>query len=556
MKKNYAASGLLKNVLAFVTMVSLLMACPVLAKQSAREREAGPQSIAAKRFLSGEQPGQLTFHGSEMAELFSREINKSFQAVLKKNYQSESSPYCPGYITASVDGRPWHDTMWSRDGGTFLRELALWGYTRHACLLTDCLIRLVEKNKEGYFTFPEYFTGIKPGSGSELDGTAAIIIAMVLLWERLEEKDPYRTQIYHFLHQDASPVRYIHNRLAEQPLVAGSGEFGGGCGIEGEWYNVVQNNLLRLALLAAAKMESAAGKPDLAHIWQNDAQKLSDHMLKYLVDDDGSWLWCIDPHTLTADSAIIYNPINKGFGGLNGVACMLSDVMGVEPLASDWPGLTACEKTFAKLYAFPLRKQQFEKWGIWSQFDEFREGMSSGPSYGDGYALQTMLLLDKLDMAEKSVSYIAGATYQPPAEYTELQRDSPYYFYERYYSPDVVGKMKLEQGCGALNLVNVTEPVKAARLMMGLDDFSSEVKVVIRLPASWHGYKAKNWPIRTERGKSYADIEFQQKNGKSEFSLQVKKGPALPALAVRLMSRSGMVWQRQKEVVKIKLLCE
>lgn len=380
---------------------------------------------------------------------------------------------------------------------------------------------------------------------------------MVLLWERLQDHDPYKLQIYSFLHQQASPVRYIHHRLAEHPLIAGSGEFGGGCGIKGEWYNVVQNNLLRLALLAAAKMEAAAGDLTLAQTWHSDAQKLSDNMLTYLVDSDGSWLWCIDPVTLQVDSAVINHPINKGFGGLNGVACMLADVAGLEPLASSWPGVSACEKTLNKLYTFPLRKQQFEKWGIWSQFDEFREGMSSGPSYGDGYALQTMLLLDKMAMAEKSVSYLARATYQPPAAYTELERDSPYYFYERYYSPDVVGKMKLEQGCGALNLVNVTEPLKAARLMMGLDDLSSdETRIIIRVPASWSGYEAKNWPIRSKRGISRADIVFRQKDRKSFFSLKVKSGPAIPELAVRFTGKSGVVWQRRTEVRKTKLTCD
>ena len=502
-----------------------------------------------RRFLQGDEPAKLKFSGPEAAELFSREIEESFQAVLRKNYKIDSRPFMPGYVTASVDGRPWHQTMWSRDGGTFLRELVMWGCIRHACLTADCLIRLVQKNDEGYYTFPEYFTFIEPASGSEWDGTASIIIALALLWDRLPAEDPYKAKIYSFLHQDSSPLRLIHSRFQKQPLLEGSGEFGGGCFIAGKWINVVQNNLIRLALLAAAKMELGAADHPWADAYRQDAEKVGENMLRFLVDGDGSWIWCIDPGTMKPNPAVINHPINKGFGGMNGVACMTADVCGFEPAASEWKGIGACEKTFAKLYSFPLRREQFKKYGIWTQFDEFRAGMSSGPSYGDGYALQTMLLWDKMEMAEKSITYLARATFRPPAAYSELKRDSPYHFYERYYSPEAVGKLELEQGCGALNLVNVTEPLKAARLLMGVDDVSSaEVKIIIRMPPSWTAIEAENWPIRTVTGVCRANIEYRKKGDKRFFELEVKSGHLIPELAVRFPTRTGNAWIRRTNV--------
>ena len=124
---------------------------------------------------------QIKFYGCNAAELFTREIDESFIGVLSKNFVHDDKNIMQGFVSASVDGRPWSDTMWTRDAGVFLRELVQWGKYNYACLLADNLIELVLENSEGYFTFPEYFKYGLPGSGSELDGTSAIIIGMVML---------------------------------------------------------------------------------------------------------------------------------------------------------------------------------------------------------------------------------------------------------------------------------------------------------------------------------------------------------------------------------------
>ena len=500
--------------------------------------------------LGLDRPGSLRFTGCEAAELFTREIAESLQGVLALNYRRDDDPYMPGYVTASVDGRYWHDTMWTRDAGVFLRELVLWGYFRHACLLADCLIRLVDRNEEGYYTFPMYFQCVQPAAGRELDGTGAIVIGLALLWHRLPEGDPCKARIYRFLHQEASPPAYIHARLANVPLVAGSGEFGGGMGIEGDWCNVVQNNLLRLALLAVAGLEQVAGDEEASARYRQDAARLGDNMGRLLIGEDGSWLWCIHPESLAADPAVLDSHFNKGFGGINGVACMHADVLDLEPLRAAWPGITASVHTFARLLAAPLRREQFEKYGIWTQFDLAAEGLLTSPSYGHLYALQTMLLFDRLEMAGQALGYLAQATYAPPAAYQELARRSPYHFYERYYSPDYTGRM--EQGCGALNLVNVAEPAKAARLIVGVDDLATgEVKIIPRLPPGWAGYAAENWPIRTSDGVVRADLTCERQGEDLRFSLRVRDGAVLPAVAVRLPAQGGHSWHRSQGVSAI-----
>jgi len=504
--------------------------------------------------LSADKPGTLRFWGSDIADLYTRQIAESYAGVLRKNFVSEPyGEFPPGFVHASPIPQGWSGTFWTRDGGTFLRELVSWGNFEHAWMSTDCLIKLVARNEEGFFAFPEYFKGREQKAGHELDGTSTIIIGMVMLWQRLPDGHVAKARIHEFLHQEGSPVRYILHTLSNNPLLAGSGEFGGGCYIPGMYNNVVQNYLSMLALTAAADMEYQTGNLTDAGNYRKAAQNLRSNILKYLVGEDEAWIWCIDPKTLAPDSAILNHDINLGFGGINGPACMFSDVLGFDPMTSGLPEVKHNLKTFEKLYMTPGRKEQFDKYGIWVQFDVFRGGLSSGPSYGDGYALQTMLLYDKMEMAEKSLKWLATSTYEPVAGY-KIDRESPYFFYERSYSPEAVGKVPLEQGCGALNLVNVTEQLKVARLILGVDDTSpEEVKIIPRLPPSWEGMEAKNWPIYTSKGLARADIRIEKRDGVTRFSLSVISGPAIEKLAVRLPDAQDGThsWYRYTNATKV-----
>ena len=407
----------------------------------------------------------------------------------------------------------------------------------------------VGTNSDGFIAFPR-FIDPQQGclSGSEMDGQTATIISMVALWQRLPANDPFRARLYEFLHKPSSPVRGIHHALELGPLVPGSGEFGGGKGHDN--YSVVQNNLCALAFLAAANMEDEMGEHAAAKQWRKDANTLFHNIPKYLVNQKGSWIWGIETNTMKPNKTDTDSATLGGSGGLNGVVCMSADVLGFIP--ADWPWQGAVvngDKTFEELYAFPLRKEQFDKYGFWPQMNYTHKGLLTSPSYGQGYALQDMLLFDKLDMAEHGLAFLADETYQAPGIIWSLnqyhyQRLSPYYFFERMYSPDAKGQIELTAGCGQLNLVNVSEPLKVARLIAGVDDTSSkEVRIIPRLPASWFGYRLENWPVFTGHGVVRADISFEKTDGKLNFSLQVQQGGPIPKLGVRLPGNKGTSWK-------------
>jgi hypothetical protein len=477
--------------------------------------------------MVGQSIMQITFSGCPEAEMFTHEVTESLAGVLSKNCQAYMDPQKgivePGFVTASVDGRFWYDTMWTRDAGVFLREMAHWGCIEQGIQTARCLFRLMLPNAQGYRMFPMYFNPGQPASGTELDGTAAIIIGSVLLGERLAIGDPVRQELWNDLTGPESPVAGLLAETAQASLVAGSGEFGGGCGIEGEFFNIVQNNLVRLALLAVAGFAKTQEAPDLAVNCIEAAGRLQEGMLANLRYQDGTWIWCRRAPDLTMDWTVLAHEINAGFGGINGVLAMSSDVLGLLPAAQNQPWLQPSIHTFLQLLSQPSRLQQFAQYGAWTQFDRYWGGYLTGPSYGHGYAVQCMQLMDWPELYTPAINWLARATCQLLPGH-ELHRDSDYWFYERYYTPDAVGQVNMEEGCGALNLVCVMEPLKIARQILGVDDapglggaFTNlaagglaqshgRIRIIPRLPLGWTYLEARQVPVLTSDGLARADV--------------------------------------------------
>ena len=383
-----------------------------------------PETASVAFNLQSDNPGHLVFFGSDSADLFSKEINESFKGVLARDFVSDTNGGYPlGFLNASPASQPWYGTMWTRDAGTFMRELIFWGYYQHACQVAQLVMDHVGTNSDGFIAFPRYIdTLTNSEAGTEMDGQASTIIAMVALWQRLPAEDPFKARLYQYLHQESSPMRGIHHFLEKDPLIPGSGEFGGGKGHDD--YNVVQNNLCALAFLSVANMEDEMGDHATAKKWRKDARVLFKNMKKHLVNKKGSWIWGVEMQTMKPNSNDMDSATTSGTGGLNGVVSMSADVAGFDP--ADWPWSGAVvngEKTFDELYAFPLRKEQFDKYGFWAQMNYTHKGLLTSPSYGQGYALQDMLLLDRLDMADHGLDFLAQTTYQSPHVIYSLNDD-------------------------------------------------------------------------------------------------------------------------------------
>ena len=116
---------LLRNI---IILASALFWNELQAEQSSLLNDAKtlplmPKSPATFN-LQSDQPGQITFRGSNSADLFTKEVNESFKGALALDYVSKPGGKFPvGFLNASPAGQPWYGTMWTRDAGTFMREL-------------------------------------------------------------------------------------------------------------------------------------------------------------------------------------------------------------------------------------------------------------------------------------------------------------------------------------------------------------------------------------------------------------------------------------------------
>lgn len=465
-----------------------------------------------EEYLKLDTPGSISFEGAETAKLFTREVRESLSGLLSKNYVYEENENL-GFIHSSVDGRPWTGTMWSRDAGTILRELVCWGYTGSAFLVARQLIKLCAQNPDGFYTFPERFEPGKKDYGTEIDGTAAVLIGFAVLARRLkligtEVTQQMLEEPLGFVCSLKSPLSFLMEETKKKTLLAGSGEFGGGLFVDGEFCNVVQN---MLAVYALMSWETAFKELDNRE-WEENlklaADRLERNIRKYLVADD-RFIWCVDPETLLPPTDVLHANSNVGFTGINGVGAMISDVL-TQGEIIDWWGKEPSVNTFYELLESPLRKEQYEKYGMYLQFEQFCEGMLTSPSYGQGYAIQLALTMGLKKEARVLLAYLAEHVHHPHKDYV-LTRESEYWFYERLLSPDYFDLPKerqtVEEGHGALNVVNVAEPLKIARMIAGVNNVAEEKPNPIFIDGI-KKIKINNWMVNEQGTLKYKDFEI------------------------------------------------
>lgn len=468
-----------------------------------------------KHYKDFDRPARLIFTGGPRAERLNLILEHSYRGVMRKNFVSEGEH--AGFLSSSVDGRPWTDTMWTRDAGTMLREIAACGEIGSACLLAERLMALCLPNEKGYYVFPEYFRLGEPNSGTETDGTASILIAFAKLYEILRsplfcERD-FADRLAEFSTGRHAPLTFFAEEIESRCFLLGSGEFGGGLNVEGDYFNIVQNMLAGYAMTCWAEaLERTGERSQTGKKLRETAAALERNVRQYFVRD-GKWIWCLDPSTLRPEERVARESANVGFAGINGVWCMASDAEGFD--LSAWPWQEVCRNTFFDLLNFPLRREQLEKWGIYTQFNTFCHGLLSS-AYGIGYALQCAVLMRDRGLLDSMLTFFVDQTISPHPRY-QLTREDPYWTYERMLSPDYFElppeQQDVGEGCGALNVVNVAEYLKLARLMTGVEPSGKDAPPF--LPADFTGFSLENVILLSPDCGRY-DVTFDGKNLKKQ----------------------------------------
>lgn len=131
---------------------------------------------------------------------------------------SDCLPHCnetcsalpDGWVQVSPAGQIDAGTLWSRDTGTFLRELVAFGELERAKAVALNLVRIAPVNAAGFRAWPGHYNCKQPqGQPNEQDGVSAIVIALVNLLQRLERSDPAYATLSEFLRGAQGPAKFF-----------------------------------------------------------------------------------------------------------------------------------------------------------------------------------------------------------------------------------------------------------------------------------------------------------------------------------------------------------
>jgi hypothetical protein len=92
-------------------------------------------------------------------------------------------------------------------------------------------------------------------------------------------------------------------------------------------------------------------------------------------------------------------------------------------------------------------------------------------------------------------------------------------------------------------------------MILGVDDTDpKETRIIPRLPSSWKGYQAEQWPIWTKNGLVSADISFLREEDGYTFSLTLSSGEPIDCIKVRLPEgKGGQGWHVFRQASRIEI---
>lgn len=258
-----------------------------------------------------------------------------------------------------------------------------------------------------------------------------------------------------------------------------------------------------LGLLGYAEMADAAGKPDKAKRWQEQADRLLTAMNAQFPGKSDKW-------------GDIWEPGKAGgWGPATALAPIVigTDLYGcdaINRLPKDW-----AERT-RRTYAMQIETAKP------------RYCSPAGMGYNQCYFAEAALLLDEMADAGGFIEWMARLCFSPNLPH-------PYRVPE---GATVATDGSIWRRWGDLgNLYQLAEVVYTTHLMIGIDDLDpAKLLLMPRLPIGWTGMDVGKWPVRTTSGgkSELIPISIRLRRDKQARKLDMEIGSEKPIGAVRL----------------------
>ncbi|MHB1458142.1 MAG: hypothetical protein ACYC0V_14630 [Armatimonadota bacterium] len=477
---------------------------------------------------AGYKGPRITFKGDSMADLVTNIFNFNADDMTKKVTSD-------GIYHTSTKGAAWYGyegfgcfTMneaqttrmyagvyfyeaWTRDLGRTLNELIALGYLGKAKLCADWCFKMARVWEEGNTPnlllngkrLPRHICRIlqMPGTGVgegcfENDGHGLTSLFIYNLWRKLPNQDEWLRPRWRDVKGLGDWVvwQLEHKDLSKATDVLWSDSEGSGWNVT-TGYSVYCDLAQVEALRGLTIMAESIGEKSTADKWRKTADALLVGINKEYIENDPKY-----GETWTKKFA--------GFG--------ISSTLGPIILPTDRIG-----------FDFGSNYPEWNKYNI-AAYQRVKDGFNLNAfGYGQGFIIQSALLLDKMQDADELIRLAARAVYNPT--------------HRPYIVPENVivnsDKTVFSRAGDIGNGVQQAEILKAIRIMAGIDDnIPPAFRIMPRIPESWRGITVESMPVLIQSGDTLtiSKISYDYTLTSTGASLKLTSDKPLPETSVRL----------------------
>lgn len=485
----------------------------------------------------------VRFSGCDAARLMNRVFRENLLDLVDK-FDDGSGDYERGYLHTSTEPAPgtnYYNTVWSRDGGRGLIELALFGYVEEAVAVAEFFLRHIN----GGDHWSRIIDRDPDPHAIETDGNGLALLGIYQAW-RVSGSDPRRADDWcDGLLKILSWAARLSKESPFGCLLPSRSELSGnpdrGVGV----YALYTNYVMALGLEGVARVAQAAGRSEADGARELSRRLLAD-LARLLKSDgrnslapEGCWFNGLDPRTGAAyDNAEwcgIHFPIYHWTR--QAPFLLLSDLFGYSLEGSPDPAmeLRSFEYLVRKMNASPLfRKYGFASNTAWTGMGDRHDDTMMG--YGQSFFTQSALQADHVNAYSLLVEGMGRLAFDGHVCEPLTWERSPWLWHECYNFENweagldhTFGRMTGHQPGGMDNpgdegnLVQACEGVKALRLVMGANSLDPHnPQLIPRLPWNWDRLEAKHVFFLTPEGPARVGycLELDWADDEARFALE------------------------------------
>jgi hypothetical protein len=414
-----------------------------------------------------------------------------------------------GFGTFRNDVGMYYNSSWTRDMGRSLQELTILGYTNEALRCADYSLRVARlweapngPKLRGH-SLPRHWSRTDHPDANiafENDGHGLTTMFLYRLWQRLPDRDEWLRSRWPDIQATGDWIlwQFDHPEIsgATNGVLHTTGESAGGNG-----YSVFADDICRDALLSLAQMADSIGENQSAERWRVRAALMQKAMASEYIINDPKYgrVWTL-AHAGWPCHGTVLGPL-----------IFLADCNGFAPEDDNSAWRPVNEAAYQRL------TDTYKPFGFYGQ----------AMGYGQGFVMESALLLDRMHDATTMLGWAARQIYDPrfgcfiTPEGCQVDPTGNY-----WYRAGDLG-----------NGVQEAEIIKTLCIMMGVDDTRPDrLQFFPRLPYGWREMGVDKYPVLFERaGKmTTTHLHYHLERADNRMKLDIGADADLGLVAMRL----------------------